>query len=650
MGRAFTAPSAWATGAGAAVLLALFLGCGGPPGEREFKAGVKEIGRGNYVSGKNLLEKSINRRPGSPLNADAYNYVGYAAWKLGQVQPAIEAFEESRRLDPKRAEPAYNLAVLLFESGEATRAEVLLEQAALADPADPRALEFLGAIHAKAGRWPEARRSLFAALARAPKSARILTALAVVENHTGGADKAIFYLMQALDRQPDYAPALFNLGLLYRQDLKDDRQSQAYFRKYLEVAGDDPHAAAAREMLEEMTPAPPVAAPAPAQPPAAALAPAPAEPSAPPPAEAKPKTVEDLLREGQAEYEKGRVQVALNLCLEAAGKAGRAGDHELEEKALRIGAKLCFDQPRAHYALGRFLLDRGRADAAVQAFKQAILLDPKFALGHMGLAEAAIQAGEFDAALVSLKQAVQLEPNNADALWALASFYDEQLGVSGKATQAYREFVKRFPGDPRVLKANERLGVKAPVPQAKRPPPPPATPPPAAPSPAARKLEIPKPLIRNVHAAVQAYNRGTQYQQRQDWDRAIYYYTRAVENDATFATAYFNLGAVYSAKGDYDLARDAYRQAIELQPEMISARYNLALVLKELKNKPAAIEELQVVLQKRPDYAPAHYLIGWMYAEDAGTHEQAKAHYRKFLELSPSDPSAPAVKDWLSKH
>ena len=65
-------------------------------------------------------------------------------------------------------------------------------------------------------------------------------------------------------------------------------------------------------------------------------------------------------------------------------------------------------------------------------------------------------------------------------------------------------------------------------------------------------LKFKPTMVRNTHAAVQAYNRGTLYQQQEDWDRAIYYYTRAVENDDTFATAFFNLGAVYWSRGEFD--------------------------------------------------------------------------------------------------
>ncbi len=646
--------------------VALILGCGREPGEREFRSGVREIERGNYVRGKALLEKSINKRPGSDANAAAYNYVGIASWKLGQVQRAIEAFEYSHRLNPALAEPTYNLAVLRFDSGDAAQATALLEEASLADPSSPRALEFLGGLYIREQRWAEARRALLSALARSPQSARVLTTLAQIEVSTGDAEKAIFYLMQALEKNSQYAPALYDLGVLYQCDVKDPEQAALYFRKYLESEGrDSGHEAIARDAVRDLestrsAPASPVSLPvsvATVQP--AVPTPAPSSPASP----RAPATLQDGLRQAREEFSRGHAAGALNLFLDASGRAEREGDAALQEKILREAAKLCFDQARAHYALGRFLAGTGQNDAAMRSFKQAITLDPKFVVAQQGLADAAIQAGEFDTALVALRQAVQLDPGSADTMWTLASLYDHPLEIPDKAAQGYREFERRFPGDPRVLKAKERLREIEPAPVVESRPelpesesvaaaqPAPESEPAPVPSPMTRdQLRLKKTVVRNTAAAVQAYNRGTMYQQQQDWDRAEYYYCRAVENDDSFAHAFFNLGAVYTAKGEPEMALEAYGRALQLRPDAADARYNLALVYRDLKKRDAAIEQLETVVKMQPDYSQAHYVLGLLYAERPETLAQAKEHYRKFIALSPTDPSAPVLRDWIMAH
>ena len=666
---------------------AFFFGCGGEPGQREFRNGVKEMEQGNYVRAKASFEKSVNKRPGSDENAAAYNYIGIASWKLRQAQKAIEAFEYSRRLNSELPEPAYNLACVLFESGEPDRAAALLEEVAVIEHEDPRPLEFLGSIYAKQGKWQDARRVLFSALARAPQSARILTSLALVEVGTGGADKAVFYLTQALGKNRNYAPAIFDLAVLYQGELKDPKSAAEYFKQYVQVAGGDPHADYARRMLEDLAPAPvAVRAVAAVKEPgaesvASPVAPAPAPepvkqdviPPVPPPVAEAVKPVPPPVRESEpdvfararAEAANGHVEDAVNMYLDAASKAERGADTNLQERILREAVKVCFDQAKVHYALGRFLLGRGANEQALNSFKQAAVLDRKFTPAYLGIADAAIKTGETDASLVALQQACQLEPGNPDVLWSLAGLYDQQLEMPERAVQTYRDFEKRFPGDPRVFKARERLKalepsavVAAPA-ETRRVAAPSAPPPPAKIVPKMQeapvastgaRLPIRSTEIRNTHAAVQAYNRGTLYQQQEDWDRAIYYYIRAAENDDTFAMAFFNLGSAYWAKGEYALAKSAYQRAVQLMPDTTAARYNLALIDRELKDRSGAINELETLVKEHPEYAQAHYVLGLLYADDPKAMAQAKQHYGEFLKLAPNDPSASVVRSWIAAH
>jgi len=640
-------------------VVALFIGCAGEPGDREFRNGVRELEQGRHVRAMALLEKSISRRPASDQNAAAHSYIGVAAWRLGRVQRAMEAFEESRRLDPGLFEPTYNLAVLYLEAGDTVRAVPLFEEAARMAPQDPRPLEFLGHIHLQAGQIPAARRAFFGALARAPQSARVLTSMALVDRATGDSGKAVFYLMQALERNADYAPALYNLAVIYRDDLKDEDQARATFKRYLEVEPDEVRRIEAAATLRQMSGELPVAkaAPAPVEEPVAVAAPA-VPVAAAETAPVARRSAEELMKLAREEAKKRNTQQAVTMCLEAAEMAEQARNVRQQEQALRLAVELGIDQARAQLALGRFLSARGDSASAIRAFKQATVLDAQMVAAHAALADEALKTGEYDAALVAMRQVVQLEPDRADTWWALASLYDERLGVPARAADSYREFVKRFPGDPRVVRAQSRINELVPPARVEPPPQPvvaaPGTPA-AAPLPRVvvtppsgeRRLSIRRPVVRNTQAAVQAYNRGTLYQQREDWVNAIFFYTRALENDDTFVTAYFNLAAAYWAKGDHELAKDAYRLAIEFQPDSPAARFNLALLHRELRERDAAVAQLNALLETTPDHAQAHYVLGLLHSEAPVDVEKAREHYRKFLELAPNDPSAGIVREWL---
>lgn len=618
-------------------------GCGGGPGEREYKAGQREYDRGRYVRARALFEKSIARRPGSPENSRAYYYLGLACRRLGQVAQALEAFESSARMAPDLAEPKYGMAAIYFESGDLVRAEPLFQEVALARPTDPRPLEFLGEIHVKNQNWMEARRVLTVALARAPQSARILTAIGRIEARAGQADQALFYLMQALEKDPNYPPALFNLGMVYRDRLADPGQAEAYFRKYGELVAQDaerrnsPQADYVRQIFGESS-VPTAPAPAPA--------PSPAPPPAP-----QSRNVEELLSAAAEEARQDRPVAALNLCLEAAGRAERDRDSAKQEKALNEAVRLAPTEARAFYALGRFQAEHERHEAALETFKQAVTLQPTFTLAQLGLAEAAVKKGELDSALVACRAAVRQEPDNPDALWRLGTLYEDVFEMPDAAAQTWRDFERLFPGDPRVIQARQRLEKLAPSPPLAAPPvttsAPPSRPDASVP---AHRLAFNRPTVRAPQAAIQAYNRAAGFQQQGDLERAVYFYTRAIENDDQMVLAFFNLGVVHNARRDFEPARAAYEEALALQPDLVSARYNLAVMLMETGDRAGATEHLQNILQRQPKHPAALYALGTLYAQQAGTYELARRHYRALLDAAPDHPEAPVVRRWLEQH
>ena len=103
--------------------LALFIsGCGhGPLYER----GVEALKKGEDVAARAYLTKAISRHPGSSNNAQAYNLIGVACWRLGEPEQARQNFESSRDLDPTLAVAAYNLGILNAAATNDTQAVAL---------------------------------------------------------------------------------------------------------------------------------------------------------------------------------------------------------------------------------------------------------------------------------------------------------------------------------------------------------------------------------------------------------------------------------------------------------------------------------------------------------------------------------------------
>ena len=622
------------------------LACG-RPGEREYAAGLRALARGRSVEARALLEKSIQRRPGAAENARAFNYLGIACQRQNEMEAAAAAFQESRRRDPSRWEPAYNLAVIYAAGNDDVRAATLLEEAAMCDPRAALPLEYLGYVHARRGRWPEARAALLEVIARDPRSPRALTRLALVEAQIEGPEAARARLAAALDIQPDYAPALFNLFALEARQPGRRAEAAALGRRFLVVAREHPRAAEVRDFIGA----------------------APDESAAPPPPPSRPPTsgtpsvgltpAADWRADARQRAERGDAEGAVRACLRAAEAAQRRGDDPGRAQALRTAVDLAFDQPSTHAAMGRYWLEKGQAASALRSLKQANALGDNSESTLLALAEAAQSAGEPDAALVALRRASQRPQAGAEALWRLAEFYDRELRSAPDATREYRAFLARFPGDARVMQARERIQTLAPRPApAPEPAPtrvvpvtvtPPAieAPAPEEPTAPARRLAWRPAATRNPAAAAQAYNRAGDYLRRGDRDRAIFFFTRAIENDDSMADAFIALGAIHLEIGDAEVAKDAYRLALERRPDDGAARYNYALALYALRERDAAVAETARVLREQTDFAPAHYLMGVLLAEDAARRDEARAHFLRFLALSPNDPNAASVRRWL---
>lgn len=623
------------------VTIAIALSGCGHPGESEFRRGVGRLNQGQYVDARNCFERSISRRPGSVANAVALNYLGLVCLKLNDIPAAHAAFTESRRLDPSLPEPAFNLALLRAQSGDMLEASSLLMEVAMMEPKSPRAPEMLGHLYLQQKRWNDALKQFEEAAKRDPASARIQTALALALYPVKGPDAAIQSLTAALDHDPKYAPAVHNLFVLYSRALNLPAQAEPYARRFLQLADkNDPWKAHVEAWLKKRE---------------ADLAAPPARRGTPVRPGTAPSALELTLAQARAAAA-ASPKMGMALCLKAAEQARIARDETGREKALVTGTQIAFDQPVAHVALGRYLLERKRYSEALATFRHATSLGPNLAEAQAGRGEAALREKEYDDAMVSLRRALELDPSMADARWNLAVAYEEMIGSPADALREYLEFSKRFVGDPRSVKATERArALQASLPPtATVPVPSPATvrsagteASPAIPV-SGRRLQIKPAASPSPRDAAAALDRGRKQIAGGKYDRAQYEFTRAVQANSASPEAWFNLAEAYRALNDLDLALDALSCGLALDPANTPMRYNAAIALQGLKNTPAAIQQLEYIVRKQPDYAPAHYLLGSIYAADPARKADAVTQLKEFLRLSPVDPLAVQVRAWLA--
>jgi tetratricopeptide (TPR) repeat protein len=373
-------------------------GCGRGP---LYEQGVEALKEGEDVAARAYLTKAISRHPGSGNNARAYNLIGVACWRLGELEQARQNFEASRNVDPTLAVAAYNLGVLNAATTNDAQAAALLHEAALLDSSDPRPLEYLAHLAAGRGRWEDAEDLLTRALERSPRAPRVLSALALAELHTRGARQALARLGAAIDAEPDYGPAYLNLAVISSTHFQDDAEAVVWLDKYLALVGGDAPPEGAKTWRDAL---------------AARLPPMPATTNA--------------IEQARARLEPPPTS----------GRSETDTDHETQA-GQRKEAIAAYNQGTVAHA-------RRQWDAAITAYRRALEKDPTFDLAHMNLATALHEAGRDRDAVLELQRIVSRQPSHAKAHYLLGLIFSAQEQTRPEAEKHYRKFLDLRPNDP----------------------------------------------------------------------------------------------------------------------------------------------------------------------------------------------------------
>jgi tetratricopeptide (TPR) repeat protein len=125
---------------------------------------------------------------------------------------------------------------------------------------------------------------------------------------------------------------------------------------------------------------------------------------------------------------------------------------EAYEQALRLDPQ----RVDALVNLGTLLYDQGELASAVASFRRAVTLEPANALAQFNLGSVLEEIGELEAARNHLRRAVSLDPGYSDAHYNLA-FVCEKLGAHGEARRHWQRYVELDPASPWCAYARQRL-------------------------------------------------------------------------------------------------------------------------------------------------------------------------------------------------
>ena len=169
----------------------------------------------------------------------------------------------------------------------------------------------------------------------------------------------------------------------------------------------------------------------------------------------------------------------------------------------------------AYFNLGVYYNDNGRAGEAIEQFKKAIEINPRYAMAHNNLGIAYTKNGMLDKAIYEYEQALAINPRHAKAHYNLGVVYFSQ----GNFDRAMVKFKDAIALNPNYTEAH--------------------------------------------------YNLGNTYDKKGLWDNAITEHKKAIAINPRHAMAYNNLAVIYCyRKGDLKLAADYCKRAIKLGYEV----------------------------------------------------------------------------------
>jgi cytochrome c-type biogenesis protein CcmH/NrfG len=125
------------------------------------------------------------------------------------------------------------------------------------DPKNVRAWISLGNDYFDTHQSKKAIEAYGRALELEPNNPDVLTDQGVMYREAGMYDKAVANFQKANQVNPKHVQSLFNLGVVYSSDLKDNAKAEKAWKKVLEIAPDSPQAQQAREALARLGGTPP---------------------------------------------------------------------------------------------------------------------------------------------------------------------------------------------------------------------------------------------------------------------------------------------------------------------------------------------------------------------------------------------------------
>lgn len=305
-----------------------------------------------------------------------------------------------------------------------------------------------------------------------------------------------------------------------------------------------------------------------------------------------------------------------------------------DRPAFEYMLKLASDRPEIHYQYAEMLLEQRRDSEAISHLKEAIQLDPQYALPRVTYADEMMERMNYETAIEHYREALELEEDQ-DVKLKLGKAYLGN-GDYGKAEERFKEILKDNPKSLRTLEALGDLYFEQGDYQ--------------------KSTDYLKKAL-DVRRSTDLWTKlGKVYLKAENNSRAKNAFKTALEGSPYSTEAYLGLGDSYKMEGEEKQALAKYKEGLdramsyekikafgerilELEPDNLAIRLRLADAHKREHVYDGAIKQYQAILDKDPKAAQsfqAYLGLGDSY-EGKTEYEQAKSFYMAALEVVDTD-------------
>jgi tetratricopeptide (TPR) repeat protein len=263
--------------------------------------------------------------------------------------------------------------------------------------------------------------------------------------------------------------------------------------------------------------------------------------------------------------------------------------------------------------LGQTLSRAKRDDEAVDAFEQALGLDPKIYVARLALVAIDLRHQRFDQAAQAARLVIQEQPKLPNAHELLIAVLMAQ-GNQDEARAAANAYVAALPRSAEAVAMRAKVLLELGEPRSAR-------------ADLVHALELQPSLMPAFELILDLERKLGGY------DAAAALGARLAQKAGTSA-AYVRLGAFHDKNGQHDAAAKCFRRAVELSPSDVGAWRVLATHLAAHAQRDEAIAALQKVVALAPRREDGYRELAKLQSQ-AGRVDRARSTYQQWLAINP---------------